>query len=80
MKNKYFISVFMCVWGLTINSTREEAEITMKENGFVVNQNNKQVFEADNGRYGIIIHHGEAIYITHNTPSIIAALWSIDFD
>ena len=68
------------VWGLRVNSTREEIIATLEKNGFNVTQNDQIGVSGENGRYHVGIRFGESIYIFYETPSIIAGLWSIDFD
>ena len=67
------------VWGLTINSTKEEIRNALEENGFIVSFSGNRII-GDLGRYTIIAIVGESISINYETPSIIAALWSIDLD
>ena len=68
------------VWGFTINSTKEEVVSILKKNGFTDIRRNYNDIVADNGRYRVVFRQGESIYMHYETPSIIATLWSIDFD
>lgn len=68
------------IWGLTLNSDREEIITALENNGFVVTSNDHRGVTGDNGRYRIVVRFNEGIFIHYETPSIIAALWSIDFD
>ena len=67
------------VWGLTINSTKEEVQSVLENNGFVVSSSGDKII-ANFGRYKIGVRIGKRIIVGYNPPSIIAALWSIDFD
>ena len=68
------------IWGLTLNSDREEIEATLRNNGFIVTSSDHMGVTGDNGRYRVTVRFEDGIYIHYETPSIIAALWSIDFD
>ena len=67
------------VWGLTINSSSEKIIATLEQKGFTVSVSADRIL-GDLGRYTIIAKSGESISINYEMPSIIAALWSIDFD
>ena len=67
------------IWGLTINSSSEEIIATLEQKGFTVSVSANRIV-GDLGRYTIIAKSGESISINYEMPSIMAALWSIDFD
>ena len=63
------------VWGLTVNSTREEVEKVMTGLGFTPSMNNNEIYATNNGNYSFTFRYDsktmEIGYSTTSIPEII---------
>lgn len=59
------------VWGLTINSTRDEVVTILKNHGFSIYHDDNESFTGKNGNYTMIIKYNECIKIRYDMTSIL---------
>ena len=65
------------VWGLTINSTRDEVISTIEQHGFIKQYDNDGRFTARNGNYMIAVQYNKSIQISYVMSSIIEKIYTL---
>ena len=65
------------IWGLTINSTKDEVISALSKVGFRIESNNSNQCIADNGNYRIIVRYNQKITIMYRETSIIETIFTL---
>ena len=59
------------VWGLTINSSRDEVKSILNKNGFIKHQDTDDKYIVRKENYTVIVEYGHIIKIMYSTTSLI---------
>ena len=65
------------IWGLTINSSRDEVKSTMQKNGFSIHYDGENQFTGKNGHYTFVIEYNRIIEIRYDMTSIIETIFTM---
>lgn len=67
------------IWGLNINSSRDDVKSTLDKNGFIKNYDSEKKYVANSGNYDITVEYGSMIKIVYKMTSVLEQILVMEY-